>query len=228
MQSSNLYVYGMNNPIMYIDPSGEIAITTCILIGSIVVGVVAASYTAYQSHKYTGSIDWGASIMNGLSWGLLAYSLGMTAYYCYLDYCAYYGYKPVTEVKFNSGSATTGNGKMVGGAKYTGTRNKSADFVNGTKLTSHYDRHKGDFLDSKGNLMYKTESAYSKAASDFLTKKTTSTTLSFKSVDGTYFRYDTATNEFGIMSKYGGVSTYIKPVTGINYWAEQVNKYAQK
>ena len=59
-------------------------------------------------------------------------------------------------------------------------------------------------------------------------KQPTSSTQSFVSSEGTYFRYDTETNEFGIINKYGGISTYFKPETGMAYWLEQIEKYAPK
>ena len=62
---------------------------------------------------------------------------------------------------------------------------------------------------------------------EFLEKPATSTTKSFISEEGTYFRYDSATNEFGIINKYGGVSTYFKP-DELDYWDTQVNLYAPK
>ena len=65
-------------------------------------------------------------------------------------------------------------------------------------------------------------------ARNFLEKKPTSTIQSFVSNEGTYFRYDTATNEFGIINEYGGISTYFKPENGMAYWLEQIEKYAPK
>ena len=53
-------------------------------------------------------------------------------------------------------------------------------------------------------------------------KQPTSTTQSFVSSEGTYFRYDTETNEFGIINKYGGISTCFKPENGMAYWLEQI------
>lgn len=89
---------------MFVDPSGKIVITvsTIILIGSIIIGTAAAGHTAYQSYKYTGNIDWQATITSGLSWGLMAYTLGMSAYSVYVDYCHYYGKTPISEVNFTS------------------------------------------------------------------------------------------------------------------------------
>ncbi|MCL2704168.1 MAG: hypothetical protein FWE91_11265 [Defluviitaleaceae bacterium] len=54
MQSSNLYVYCMNNPLMYIDPSGNIAITAAVGISSLLVkavGVVAAAAAGATAGK---------------------------------------------------------------------------------------------------------------------------------------------------------------------------------
>ena len=112
----------------------------------------------------------------------------------------------------------TGSGT---GIAYSGSRNPASDFTGkrGSTLVDHFDRHGSGFISPE---------AYKSAASNFLEKPPTSTTQSFVTREGTYFRYDTATNEFGIMSKYGGVSTYYYPPTGINYWLEQVSKYAPK
>ena len=105
MQANALYAYCGNAPVAYADPSGEIAITTIILVGSIAVGVIAATFTAYKSYQYTGSIDWNATLLTGVSWGLAAYTMGMSAYQVYVNFCYYYGYTPVSEIKFNADSA---------------------------------------------------------------------------------------------------------------------------
>ena len=47
----------------------------------------------------------------------------------------------------------------------------------------------------------------------------------FVSNEGTYFRYDLETNDFGIINKYGGISTYFKPDDGLEYWIDQIYKY---
>ena len=80
------------------DPTGKVAITTCILIGSVVVGTLAFGHTAAASHKYTGKVDWGGVFLNGLGWGLSAYTLGMSAYGAYVGYCGYRGYTPKTSI----------------------------------------------------------------------------------------------------------------------------------
>lgn len=107
-----------------------------------------------------------------------------------------------------------------GGKSYSGNRNPEADFTNkkgNSTLQDHFNRHGSDFSSPE---------AYRSSASNFLEKPPTSTTQSFVTNEGTYFRYDSLTNEFGIMNNYGGVSTYYKPPTGITYWLEQVSKYA--
>ena len=118
------------------------------------------------------------------------------------------------------GSGASGGGAGSGGGKaYEGKRVPERDFT-GKKgqstLESHFGDHGGEF---------KTQEEYLEAARNFLEKVPTSTTESFVTRDGAYFRYDTSTNEFGIMNKYGQVSTYFKPNTGINYWVGELKKY---
>jgi len=119
------------------------------------------------------------------------------------------------------------NGKVGIGENakpYTGTRNPAVDFTNkagNSTLTKH-------FSDHKANFDYKTEQQYLSGARNFLEKSTTSTTQSFVSDGGTYFRYDTTTNEFGIVNEFGGISTYFKPDTGMDYWLDQISRYAPK
>ncbi len=64
---NNWYVYCNNNPVRYVDPSGEIAITTLILIGSAVIALVAAVDTACDSYNTTGKVDWVNTITTGRS-----------------------------------------------------------------------------------------------------------------------------------------------------------------
>jgi pyocin large subunit-like protein len=110
------------------------------------------------------------------------------------------------------------------GMGYNGSRNATSDFTRGngkSTLTKHFNDH-------KGNFGYRTETQYLNGARNFLEKSPTSTTQSFTSKEGTHFRYDTATNEFGIINQYGGVSTYYKPTDGLKYWKEQISLYAPK
>ena len=94
----NMFAYCLNNPVNMVDPSGEIAITTLILIGSLVAGVAVSGYTAYTSHKYTGKVDWNNTILSGLSTFAFCYTYGMSAYGMYVSYCDYKGYTPVTNI----------------------------------------------------------------------------------------------------------------------------------
>ena len=112
------------------------------------------------------------------------------------------------------------NGSGFKGQPYNGIRNPDVDFVNGkgkSTLETHAQRHG-----------YSSTEQYLQDARSFLEEKPTSTTESFVSNEGTYFRYDKATNEFGIINRYGGISTYFKPDNGLDYWLEQIEKYAPK
>ncbi len=58
LNAYNLYAYCSNNPVMYVDPNGNIAISTAILIGAIVgvgVGGLIGGIVAYNSAKGTGA-----------------------------------------------------------------------------------------------------------------------------------------------------------------------------
>ena len=112
------------------------------------------------------------------------------------------------------------SGSNFKGQLYNGTRNPDMDFVNG-KGKSTLNKH-------AGKHGYTSPEEYLKDARNFLEKKPTSTIQSFVSNEGTYFRYDTTTNEFGIINEYGGISTYFKPENGMAYWLEQIEKYALK
>lgn len=118
------------------------------------------------------------------------------------------------------GEKDSKSGSNIKGQLYNGTRNPDVDFVNG-KGKSTLNKH-------AGKHGYASPKEYLKDARNFLEKKPTSTIQSFVSNEGTYFRYDTTTNEFGIINKYGGISTYFKPENGMAYWLEQIEKYAPK
>ena len=104
--------------------------------------------------------------------------------------------------------------------KYCGCRKPNLDFINSqgkSTLEIHSKKH--------GNLDM---NQYYKKAKNFLEANPTNSTQSFISNEGTYFKYDTITNEFGIINRYGGISTYFEPEDGLKYWIEQVKKYAPK
>ena len=95
---------------MFSDPAGEsITIATLILIGSALVGVASAGYTAYA--EYRAGFDTtqiiGDSICAGVAGFCLVYSMGMTAYQCYQNYCYLSGITPVTSISSNSVPQTT-------------------------------------------------------------------------------------------------------------------------
>ena len=99
----NMFAYCDNNPILYLDSSGEVAVTAIILIISAAVGVTVAAVTAYESRK--SGCDWADTAFYSLGNGLCAftavYSFGMTAYNVYLNFCA------INAVASTSDSATT-------------------------------------------------------------------------------------------------------------------------
>lgn len=113
-----------------------------------------------------------------------------------------------------------GNNIGVGFEKYE-NRNAKNDFQGGASLLEHFGDHGRDFG-------FATQGQYLQGARYFFSKPPTPTMQSFISRDGWFFQFDTATNEFGIINKYGGISTYYIPDTGMDHWLEQIKKYAPK
>jgi len=130
---NNMFAYCLNNPVNMQDPSGDIAITTLILIGSVIVGAVSAGYTAYKEYQArysTGQII-GDSVCAGLAAFSIVYSGGMSLYQCYQNYCYLNAIVPVTEISSQSiekqlqncaktaNTKVSGNGAVVGTKKHT-------------------------------------------------------------------------------------------------------------
>ncbi len=96
----NMFAYCLNNPVNCQDPAGEIAITTLILIGSAVLGALAAGYTAYAEYK--AGFDTvhiiGDSICAGIGVFLTVYTAGMSLYQTYQTYCYLNAKTPVTNI----------------------------------------------------------------------------------------------------------------------------------
>ena len=96
----NMFSYCNNNPISNADHAGDILISTLILIGSAIVGLGCAGYTAYKEAE--AGVDTvqiiGDSVCAGLCGFSVVYSLGTSAFQCYQNYCYLNALTPVTEV----------------------------------------------------------------------------------------------------------------------------------
>jgi RHS repeat-associated protein len=240
--SLNLYTYVHNNPLIYSDPSGNYCVSSN---GN----NTHAGFCSSTPQKYEMSdvmIEGMPYINNGVLRGyyradasIIWLSNNETSKQSFWQFMTKSQYQEYVE------AVPLGNMIVMGGfsslmsvataplyaskpeAKgtgYNGTRNTAIDFTKGNNkstLSKHFGDHGGDFG-------YKNETQYLRGARNFVSKSPTSTTQSFTSNEGTYFRYDSATNEFGIINQYGGISTYFKPTEGINYWKNQVAQYAPK
>ena len=97
-------------------------------------------------------------------------------------------------------------------------RDIKLDFNSGNSLELHFVKH--------GKSMgFKNADAYLKGARKFLDGAKSIKVQSFISAQGTYFQYNPITNEFGIINKFGGISTYFLPKTGYEYWLQQIVLY---
>ena len=84
----NLYAYCLNNPVMYVDPTGHSAIVTALIIGAIVgacIGFGAATYVDYSDdgQVFNGSVAWynylGATVTGGIIGGAIGAGIGYIA-----------------------------------------------------------------------------------------------------------------------------------------------------
>ena len=96
----NMFAYCSNNPVNAVDPSGNIANTTIILIASIIVGVAVTATTAYEMQKSGADVK--DTVFYSLGYGILAfgtvYTFGTSAYGLYYSMASYCGYTPVTQI----------------------------------------------------------------------------------------------------------------------------------
>ncbi len=85
-QNFNRYAYCLNNPLMYTDPSGEIAFGVAVLIGVVISAAVYTGVSLYQ-----GNFTWGgllkSSLIGAVS-GAAAFGVGEIASALFTDICA--------------------------------------------------------------------------------------------------------------------------------------------
>ena len=86
------------------------------------------------------------------------------------------------------------------------------------KFNEHFERHV--IKQKEWNDVF-TKKDYLKKAQNFLNSKG-SNIDSFVSRDGWLFKYNKATNEFGLGHPNGTISTFYRPKDGMNYWYEQL------
>lgn len=106
------------------------------------------------------------------------------------------------------------------GVVETAITGKIFEFASPKLLGEHFHDHRLEFG-------FSTKMEYQNAASNFMSKQPTESTITgwrdseWGARMGDFVRYDRATNEFGIMSKNGNIRTYYKPKRGLDYALEQ-------
>ena len=128
---NNMFAYCNNSPVYQLDPEGEIAISTLILIGSAIIGAVCAGYTAYKEYQagYDTVHIIGDSVCAGFAGFSIAYTGGMSLYQCYQNYCYLNAITPITNIGAPTNvanqlqtCANTANSKVTGIGPVAGTQ----------------------------------------------------------------------------------------------------------
>lgn len=93
--------------------------------------------------------------------------------------------------------------------RWSAPEGTGATFANGARLSDHFRRHGGDFgatdaLD------------YQRRADGFLTGRRATETLERTRPSGDVVRFNSKTDEFGVISASGTVRTYYKPNTSVH------------
>lgn len=184
---NNMFVYCNNNPVHLADPTGEIAITTLILIGSAIVGAVAAGYTAYVEYQAGFSTEQiiTDSIIVGLCAFNITYSCGMTLYQCYQYYCYLNGLTPVTDIGGNPSADQTTLYRAVSPEEYNSTTN-SQTFTSGPNSYEDSKYFATTQADAQrwGELMYKNKDYYIMTATFSSDITTYENVLFYERLDG--------------------------------------------
>ena len=84
LQSGNLYVYCGNNPVMYMDPSGEAFMLLTAAIGAVVGGIVGAAV----SYATTGKVTWQSVAIGAVAGGVIGLTGGAAVAHLATGYAA--------------------------------------------------------------------------------------------------------------------------------------------
>lgn len=163
----NMFAYCNNNPVNGCDPSGELAITTLILIGSAVFGLGTALYSGYKMREAGES--WGDTIFYSAGAGLCAfctvYTLGMSAYELYCNMCWYYGNTPATDIgspqvqlekaAASANTSVEGTGHVAGTKKHT-VFSANVNALNNSRIATEVSYKDGEIVPygTKGSIRF--------------------------------------------------------------------------
>ncbi len=192
------YAYCANNPVKYVDPTGEFP--WLVVWGIIEFGV--AVYDAYETG--TTILDPNASIGQKIA-SAGGFALGAVLPGGGYGKGAKFGIKQIE--KLSKAGVTTGK-KL----------NNIRGFASRNQLNDHFLRHGKEFGDK-----YKTAEEYLKGAQNFF-KKEGEDIIQYSRKNGDTVKYDTKNNILGIVDKNGNIKTMFKPEKGMEYIKNQIKK----
>jgi len=104
---------------------------------------------------------------------------------------------------------------FLGLGSFSGTQ-----FQNAQHLSKHFSDHAAEWGEK-----FKNSQQYLDAARRLLNTKAGGKIHEFIGKQGWFFKYNSATNEFVLVSNKGTLSTFFKPREGIAYWYDQIRKH---
>ena len=140
MNSYNLYAYCGNNPVMYIDPSGELAISISMLICGIIIGALASGAidAGIQLSKNGGdfqALNWGSIANSAITGAALGMSTALGVGYLgpMIAGTATFGAKTIVAAF----SVSVGISALSGGVGYVLQQSINKDSINALNVIGH-------------------------------------------------------------------------------------------
>ena len=207
-QGLNSYSYVKNNPVRYVDPSGEAAVIGGILIVAYALFEVSCTgfdvYETVETFQDPESTEIDQMIsLTGTAMGTYGFGGG---------YATYAKYKYKKEIAEYAARQAAKNVDEVVGVGKIWTKGQFNDSIE--NAYSHWKKHGHEFPEIQN------VNQYVEKAHDFLNNPPKGSLQKVMS-DGDIKIYDPKTNIFGVKDKFSTPRTMFKPEEGIEYWNRQ-------